>query len=752
MRSSWLGFTPKEKVEIAPLTKSQQRKFSSQFFVERQDLRSTMRGVLDGNPALSHAFTTPLLLTFGCLLHGEPERVINESTTYVQIYGLVISGIFAGSWREDSKKPYWAVDQIMKERHLNLLDKICWEIFQKKPEVNLFTLTDWTTAYEKAKTNPAESAVDPDKFLTALEKLGFVVEAESNKHAHTQWSFAHRTFLEFLAARALAKREDDWLRIARQHFWFAPEWLECLTFLAGLLEVNNVKRLINAVRNQKDDIFGSMIFLEARFTGVSNLSGEVTETICNKIINGLSEKKRDYRSVSNLFAGYLNLAHSYLNLNRSCRVYIFDKFFRPIIKNAEELSRVVYDQPELVNTLIDSLVKAKNDSVRRYAAKGLGNLGNSSPEVIEALISAVEETREFHGSSEFIKRRDLDNVRESAAEALGKLGNASEEVIAVLIKCLLNDKDHGYGVLQTAAKALGNLGNDSSKVIAALIYSLKSDADFRVRHYAALALCKLGNRSTELISALINSVLEPKQYENCFRESAAQELCELGHDSSEVAASLIGLLRSNNVGSERYHAAEALGSLGRDSAEVRAVLINSIRNDSDKWVCKGAARALGNLGNDSEEVLDVLIRCLLNEEDYHYEVRQSTAEALGNLGNDSPKVIAALIYSQQTSWFRGTRGWVRDYAAVALGKLGIKNKDKMEYSTALQIMKVIANRVNGTISINRGELKQESRFTIPLFEIWQAFHTEENKPILTWKMLRKVPRLRHPLKARHFWH
>lgn len=737
-RSSWLGFTPKEKVEIAPLTKSQQRKFSVQFFRARQDLRSTMQGLLDGNPALSHAFTTPLLLTFGCFLHGDRERgehSLNESTTYVQIYELVIFRIFDGSWREKSKKPYWAKNyrieanrwigqnsRIETEQHLGLLAKICWELFQKNPEANLFTQDDWTEACQKAKTVGEDEDIKIYDFLTALEKLGFVVEA-GYKQTDPQWSFAHRTFLEFLAARALANR-DDWLEIARQHFWFAPEWLECLTFLAGLLDVERVTELIETVRSQKDDIFGSMTYLEAKFTGASKLSGRNIELICDKLhwqITSQENVKGGVVELHRTHNSYLSgPARSSLVLNHFCKEYIFATYCQPII---------------------NSLSNYDNVDVQMVAANSLSGLGYGFPKIIAALCKSLEPEHDYTGL-----------VRNHTTLVLGELGIDSQEVIAGLISVLQDDSvSNSWQV--NAVHALGRLGYENPDVTTALINGLLSVND-SVRKHCVETLVKVTTNSREVAGALIKSLQNDNEVSSV-RCSAAEGLGELGTDSFEVISALLDTFQSATDEYVRNSTALALVRLGNASTEVRGTLINS----SNLWLIGRLIKSLDSQGADSSEGIRELLKHLKNykniseqnisihiisglgidsfevisalldifQSDADEYVRTSTALALVRLGYTSLELVPVLLKGLQYG------GFPEDLASLseALGKIFVKNKKGFSNLRSWRVIKAIASQLDRA----RVGYFVVPGFNGPLFEIWQTYRSHEKEPVLTWEML-----------------
>jgi hypothetical protein len=116
----------------------------------------------------------------------------------------------------------------------------------------------------------------PAELLKKLERVGVVVFAGYDGRGDSQWSFAHRSILEFLAARCLS-RQPNWLDEISQHFWFQPEWVEVLTFLAGLVE--NADPLVERLEQEQDDIFGSMLLLQARVVGF----GKVSETLAQRV-------------------------------------------------------------------------------------------------------------------------------------------------------------------------------------------------------------------------------------------------------------------------------------------------------------------------------------------------------------------------------------------------------------------------------------------------------------------------------------
>lgn len=95
-RKGWLGWGRVVEVELAPFKRRQKRDFVRKFFGENSEPARSMERLLQVNFALRHACTTPLLLTFGCLLHEEGR--VNEGTTHALLYAHILRQMVSGEW------------------------------------------------------------------------------------------------------------------------------------------------------------------------------------------------------------------------------------------------------------------------------------------------------------------------------------------------------------------------------------------------------------------------------------------------------------------------------------------------------------------------------------------------------------------------------------------------------------------------------------------------------------------------------
>ena len=293
-------------------------------------------------------------------------------------------------------------------------------------------------------------------------------------------------------------------------------------------------------------------------------------------------------------------------------------------------------------TVIAIFIKALQDQdkyVRRVAAESLGQLGETSPKVIDALLLVLQNKKMW--------------MRSAAAKSLGQLGKTSSKVIDALLLAL---QDEEWYVRRAAASSLGQLGETSPKVIDALLLALQNQ-DGYIRYTVASSLGQLGKTSPKVIDALL---LALQDKDEDMRRAAANSLGQLGETSPKVIDALLLALQDEDE-YVRCFAAKNLGQLGETSPKVIDALLLALQ-DNKFWVQRAAAESLGQLGETNPKVIDALLLALL---DKYEEVRFAAAGSLGQLGETSPKVIDALLLALQDN-----KPWMQGAAAESLGQLG----------------------------------------------------------------------------------
>jgi HEAT repeat protein len=628
-RSQWLGWKKlPDAAELAPLNLREQRAIAERFFSENPSGAQAMQQRLRESYVLRHACRTPLLLTFACLLQSENQ--LRSDLTLAELYAHIVRRLLQGGWRNIATPPI--ATRVREAETLYLLDRIAWNLFRQSPERNLFTLEAWQSAATEATV----------ELLETLEQLGVVVAAGYDWRGYPQWSFAHRSILEFLAARHLS-RQENWLKEISQHFRFQPEWWEVLTFLAGLVE--NADPLVERLEQEQDDLFGSMLLLQARVVGFGRVSDAVAQRITARAVQQYlhSEMTQQFTQPALQALG----RHAIPRLIQALQ----DEEWRVREAACKALGEI--GDPQAISYLAEALQDVDRD-VRWAACKALGEIGDPQaiPHLIQALRNEEEWVREAAckalgeiGDPQAISYlaealQDVDGaVRWAACKALGEIGDP--QAIPHLLQAL---QDVDWDVRQAACKALGEIGDPQA--IPHLLQALQ-DVDWDVREAACWALGRIGD--PQAIPHLLQAL---QDVDGAVREAACWALGRIG--DPQAIPHLIQALQDVD-GAVRWAACWALGEIGDPQAI--PPLLQALQ-DVDGAVRQAACKALGEIGDP--QAISYLAEAL---QDVDRAVRQAACKALGEIGD--PQAIPHLIQALQDK-----NAWVRSKACEALGRIG----------------------------------------------------------------------------------
>jgi HEAT repeat protein len=651
-RSRWLGWEKlPDAVELAPLELREQRLFIEKFFSAEISQAQFLQKLLRENYVLQHACRTPLLLTFACLLHG--ENLLRSDLTYAELYAHILRRLIRGTWRNLAEP--LAASEVDEEQAMRQLETIAWNLFRQSPERNLFTWDEWRSA--ESRVSPA--SLDPDELLKKLERVGVVVFAGYDGRGDSQWSFAHRSILEFLAARCLS-RQSNWLDEISQHFWFQPEWVEVLTFLAGLVE--NADPLVERLEQEQDDIFGSMLLLQARVVGFGKVSETLAQRVAERAVKWyLRARVPNQFTLPILQAIGRHAVQPLCNVieqaNHAPRmVRILQKI--PLLEEMLSLEYIQYIQenrrrktlaaacealevighPAAVDTLHSILTSEKGFEIVRQAIRALCAIGDRS--AVHALIQEMLNL----GPAAYWPAEDWSKLGTvEAIEELTKiLGTANQpwirEEICIILQAIGSDKavdaliralnDPEAQVRRAACYALGAIGSD--KVVDPLIRAL-DDPEVEVRRGACYALGAIGG--DRAADALLQAL--DREEDSGFRARIYEALGKTGYAKSIDKLVERGLREpEDGVYSE---ACKALGKLlplseldqRRQELAVTA-LIEASQNGHPRFRLE-AAKVLVEIGNPhAAEALENILR----------EVQRTIRE----------EVFAALEQGEWTSW------------------------------------------------------------------------------------------------------
>ncbi|MBN2195873.1 MAG: HEAT repeat domain-containing protein [Polyangiaceae bacterium] len=331
--------------------------------------------------------------------------------------------------------------------------------------------------------------------VRSLLDTGVLVGAGLGWEGEVHCSFLHRSFLEYLAARELATR-DDHVEIALRNV-YAPEWQEVLKLLGGVAGARPREYIAALLEENREDLLARPFRIAigvAMEAATTDLVSRIRESLTNVAVEV---------SLSAPPWGSEHLLH-------------WDTGAMRMIVDCGSLA-----VPRLLTHL------------RSGRAQIAGHLlGACSPaEAMPILEGWLSERNEL--------------LRRRAASILGAIG--SGQAVRLLLGCLKDDDHHVFG---WAAQALARSGSPEGGP--ALLEALLAARNYDFSHRAGTALSYLV--TSDMVPDLLRVLESDADY---MREGAVMAL--EGFPSGEVTQSLVRALREDEDYIVRWVAADALG-------------------------------------------------------------------------------------------------------------------------------------------------------------------------------------------------
>jgi HEAT repeat protein/DNA-binding CsgD family transcriptional regulator len=586
------------------------------------DSAADLLGRIRENDRIRRLVDTPLLLTVVALVHQNRTTLPQRRAELYDECTQMLLGFWDEQKGGEAARELARLGELDRNDKRAILEPVALKLHEQRQarEVEGDTLRAWLREEFETVGDPYPEQKARLFLQVIQERAGLLMESEADTYR-----FSHLTFQEYLAARAVADRDDyiEYTLERRRDPW----WREVVLLAVGHLSTPRSKRaraltsdLVRAIWQAEEDdplerelepLLRRNLLLAGQCLADLGPIG-VEDTVRDGIVVELGEVLR---------------ASPYTKLK---------------IETARVLANLGggVGAAKAMQALIAALADDDYD-VRQAAASSLVQLGQASPEVVQALVAALA--------------ADQWPVRQAAASSLVQLGQAAPEVVAALTGALAYAE---WRVRQAAASSLGQLGQAIPEVVQALSRAL-TDANGLVRAVAASSLSRLGEAIPEVVEVLTRALADAGSWD--VRQAAASSLGQLGQATPEVAQALIRAL-TDVEWFVRQTAAASLGQLGQAAPEVAQALIGAL-TDADSWgVRQAAASSLGQLGQATPEVMQALTGALADADD---DVRQAAASSLGQLGRATPEVVQALIGAlAHAEWF------VRQTAAASLGQLG----------------------------------------------------------------------------------
>lgn len=299
---------------------------------------------------------------------------------------------------------------------------------------------------------------------------------------------------------------------------------------------------------------------------------------------------------------------------------------------AGEISQLQGEIGDYLNFFVYSIENPEVDAiVRANSASVLGRLKQSRPEVIEALLSALQD-----GSK---------RVRVSAAYALGELGQYPPETIEALIPALRNEDPASH---LRAVSALSQSGPPAAEGKTVLIYTPQKGEPEVHREVTEAPLIpresspgvtntpfSISNHeisddrghdleaaeSEQPLPEAISARISDHKVESFSAPQPSAPSVSVSKKSSPDAVGTLILALENRNPDVRMNAATDLGEFGQASSEIVNALISALKdkNGSVRWRAAMAVRRLGQ--SSPEETLSYLKDELGREEELEAKER-----------------------------------------------------------------------------------------------------------------------------------
>jgi HEAT repeat protein len=516
-------------------------------------------------------------------------------------------------------------------------------------------------------------------FLRVIdERAGLLVERETAVYA-----FAHLTFQEYLAARAIAD-SDEYIEYTKQHLhdeW----WREVILLEVGhLSDVRHFGRrarklttqLIENIRKANspiEDVLKRDLILAARAladVGLLGVDDDLRQAVWNEVITLWMKTpfEAQEKEIVDVFSYALptegpRIRQVLLGCLNSEDLELRSRGIKAFAQIGEAMS-----SDEAIASLV-RLTYDDNAQIQAMAAGALSNFGGraATDEVLERLVQLLMDSHvdvrstsagAFTKLADPARKKELirqllillvdtdANVRSSAAGSLALIGGpvAPKKTIRRL---LLLTADKEPVVRSAAAHALGNIAETASvrNALDQLITLSMSDDDQSVREAALNSLKKIGivvetRQAVDQLKAL-KRVGTKTSHDDPYEGLESFDVSAQGEDVSNFV-DLMTLTKHFDP-SVRRSAAETLGQIGFVNDKKVTNRLLWMTTDEDETVRAAAVNALAQV-SDTELKRKVSNRLRVMLTDSSVNVRFSAACAIGQLIRDrmSPNIIRQL--------------------------------------------------------------------------------------------------------------
>ena len=602
-----------EKLAMIPWNRYQVESFIRVWFESEESHVGQFVRKLEQHPQCCALARIPLMLQFLCQVYPDADLPSQRS----ELYRNCLVGLLR-DWQIQDKhnigKSQYRLSKTYIGALIEALERLALELhigglnqFYEEDVRSILTSFFKEISKDSCLHELEAQEATPTKIMEHFKDCGILVPSANTGPRKLQ--FLHLTFQEYLAARAIAKREDC-VEMALKHV-YDPAWNHVLIMLGGT--TRQVRKYVaTLLRANREDVICRPFMLAIQVIAESDQE-QWTKGFLNTLFDELFEI---YSERSNAFL-------------------------------SREVKGKMIMLPEAERHLISKLPNSKKEDCV-LAIKAIGELGTD--QAVKPLIEALN-TNE-------VGRRTPSPVSEQSVlcrvwKAIWTCAfDPDGRIQGILSATRELEESHDNRVreqiVREVVRALDSI--QSKHAVQALIKVLLNNQDYCVRSDAISALESI--RSEEAVEPLVK-ILKDQDQDAAIRSEVAEALASIG---SEVAVESLLCAFNDQSGNVDLAARVGLRTVGSD--KIVEPLTKALK-DPDRDVRRNAALALAE-STVSDRAVEPLIKALQDPEG---GVRCNAAVALGS--TDSNKAVEPLIKA-----LKDQDGKVRCYAALALGSVG----------------------------------------------------------------------------------
>lgn len=687
-----------KEVSLLEFEDEQVKQFYQGWFGKDTEKANHFEELLEINPSIKELTHTPLLLSLLCALFDNQKGIKNFPQRRIEIYEQCVDRLFLQEWKSSKTKGELTLFEV-KEMIGSIAFQIFSEIGEQFSERVLFEkVRDWLKYKGYSLT--------PETIRSSIEQLkdsGLITIASKHdyKPEETEYSFLHRTFLEYFVACGLANLRQDfdgkiWKDVVYQNdILYDPRWNEVLRLLGGKLNNNDaeeyIKKLleINGENGEGDILYRPFILaMVTAKESEENLEKDFKERLLKRLTEIFASPPKHLHSYyfGKPLAAWKNGISDTL-LEKLTAVVDSQSSFDNRYGAIDIVHRVRIKETKILEQIAKIVDETNSHDEKLLASITLCELGFATKTAVKTLIDmllihrmadthfgyALLKAKEFLPEviNTFVKFVYLENISTFSTrhilQVLRYFNDLPETLVDSLMDILVDknlDKHYFHEVLID-----GLLNNEVTREanFNKLLFTLKDkNLDKGIRGKIARGIARYKHlTNVEVDRLLIFFIKENK--ESRISYELIPELAKLSENHPNVSRELIKFSRDKSQdGHLRMYSAWQLSELPLPPHGAVDFLLD-VMNEVEKIPNekKGALATLSRLKPPPQEAIEAIIK-IVEDKTVDDETKNNLSTNLLKSDNPPAEIINFVLESAKNDLFMSTNGETKTFLLLKL--------------------------------------------------------------------------------------